>query len=228
MFRPERMMSYTATAVSEQSAINCPQCGGTVTSEKSVAGTGGLQHPECRFCSTVVRDTSSPLSIDRLTALGETLDVVCPCCHQALQAGMIDEHPDLYCASCYGLLMKHTHFGAALRERRARRNGAESEDPRPIDLRQYERTISCPGCDRPMETHPYYGPGNVVIDSCSGCSYLWLDHSELTRLERASGRNTDSQQSSERGIMSVSADKGTDDCDSLPSTVCLLADWLFL
>ncbi|MFN9974110.1 MAG: hypothetical protein ACK58T_29855, partial [Phycisphaerae bacterium] len=78
-----------------------------------------------------MRDTSSPLSIDRLTALGETLDVVCPCCRHALQAGMIDEHPALYCASCYGLLMKHSHFGAALRERRARRNSAESEDPRP-------------------------------------------------------------------------------------------------
>ena len=41
-----------------------------------------------------------------------------------------------------------------------------------------------------METHPYYGPGNVVIDSCCGCGcgYVWLDHGELATLARAGGR----------------------------------------
>jgi hypothetical protein len=37
-----------------------------------------------------------------------------------------------------------------------------------------------------METHPYYGPGNIVVDTCSECGYLWLDHGEITRVENAS------------------------------------------
>ena len=37
-----------------------------------------------------------------------------------------------------------------------------------------------------METHPYYGPGNIVVDTCSECGYLWLDHGEMTRVENAS------------------------------------------
>jgi hypothetical protein len=37
-----------------------------------------------------------------------------------------------------------------------------------------------------METHPYYGPGNIVVDTCSECGYLWLDHGEISRVENAS------------------------------------------
>lgn len=83
--------------------------------------------------------------------------------------------------------MKNEHFGAALRERRAKRTAQESSDPKPIDMKQYERSLNCPSCHKRMEAHPYYGPGNVVIDSCERCSYVWLDHGELTRLEQASG-----------------------------------------
>ncbi|GEM_PF-2293393 len=35
--------------------------------------------------------------------------------------------------------------------------------------------------------HPYYGPGNVVIDSCAECGYIWLDHGELSSVERSAG-----------------------------------------
>jgi Zn-finger nucleic acid-binding protein len=37
-----------------------------------------------------------------------------------------------------------------------------------------------------METHPYYGPGNIVVDTCSECGYLWLDHGDISRVENAS------------------------------------------
>ena len=32
-----------------------------------------------------------------------------------------------------------------------------------------------------MSTHPYYGPGNVIIDSCETCNLVWLDFGELKR-----------------------------------------------
>jgi len=37
------------------------------------------------------------------------------------------------------------------------------------------------------QAHPYYGPGNVVIDSCAECGYVRLDHAELSSVERSAG-----------------------------------------
>jgi Zn-finger nucleic acid-binding protein len=47
-----------------------------------------------------------------------------------------------------------------------------------------------------MDVHPYYGPGNVVIDSCSACDLIWLDHGELTQITDAPGRDRGSSDSS--------------------------------
>ncbi len=41
-----------------------------------------------------------------------------------------------------------------------------------------------------MDVHPYYGPGNIVIDTCADCGLMWLDHGELTRVEQASPTQT--------------------------------------
>ena len=40
-----------------------------------------------------------------------------------------------------------------------------------------------------MDTHPYYGPGNVVIDSCARCAVVWLDYHELAMIRDAPGRD---------------------------------------
>ena len=40
-----------------------------------------------------------------------------------------------------------------------------------------------------METHPYYGPGNIVIDACIQCHLLWLDPGELKQVLDAPGRD---------------------------------------
>lgn len=40
-----------------------------------------------------------------------------------------------------------------------------------------------------MDVHPYYGPGNVVIDSCTACSLIWLDYGELQQMTDAPGRD---------------------------------------
>jgi len=38
-----------------------------------------------------------------------------------------------------------------------------------------------------MDVHPYYGPGNVVIDTCGQCYLVWLDHGELKQIADAPG-----------------------------------------
>jgi Zn-finger nucleic acid-binding protein len=35
-----------------------------------------------------------------------------------------------------------------------------------------------------MDTHPYYGGGRVVVDTCHRCTLIWLDAGELTVIER--------------------------------------------
>jgi Zn-finger nucleic acid-binding protein len=38
-----------------------------------------------------------------------------------------------------------------------------------------------------MSTHPYYGPGTIVIDNCDRCKVVWLDYGELARVVNAPG-----------------------------------------
>lgn len=171
--------SVPARDAREENVVNCSQCGGPV---RHVSGHNYLQ---CTFCQSLVFDSDTPLTVDRISCQGTELHSTCPSCEQPLKAGTVDERPALYCGSCYGILMKKAFFGSVLGERRSRRAAVDGEEPRPIDTAQYERRLRCPGCRNFMEVHPYFGPGNVVIDSCSNCDYLWLDHGELTRLERA-------------------------------------------
>jgi Zn-finger nucleic acid-binding protein len=58
-----------------------------------------------------------------------------------------------------------------------------------VNEEELERETACPRCERMMETHPYYGPGNVVIDNCPRCSLVWLDYGELAAIRDAPGRD---------------------------------------
>jgi Zn-finger nucleic acid-binding protein len=225
-FQPDSIPQATsmiqqASEHSQENAVNCAQCGGLTSI------VPGQQHLQCRFCSSLVFTTDNPLTVDRISPLGGTLESPCPCCQKPLQTGKIDEYPALYCQGCYGVLLRNEHFGAALRARRARRTVAESEDPRAIDLKQYERILRCPSCDGAMEVHPYYGPGNVMIDSCSGCGYLWLDHAELSRLERAAGAREILPPAIDPCLNEPSGCSIPSPFERTTSPLRVLADWLF-
>jgi len=142
---------------------------------------------QCGYCRSLVFSVDDPLTVERITPMGGDLDAECPTCQKTLCTGQIEDRPLLYCGGCYGLLLKHQDFGIVTRQRRARRTGCEAEAVKPLDPSQYDRRIDCPNCRSKMEVHPYYGPGNVVIDSCNECQYIWLDHGELRTVERAEG-----------------------------------------
>ena len=84
--------------------------------------------------------------------------------------------------------MRNDAFATIVRERRARRNADDFRIPAPLDAAKYNRNIHCPSCRNQMEVHHYYGPGNEVIDSCSACQLIWLDHAELYSIEQAAGQ----------------------------------------
>jgi Zn-finger nucleic acid-binding protein len=59
--------------------------------------------------------------------------------------------------------------------------------PSPANRRDLARRIACPACGATMLTDWYYGPGNIVIDSCPACDLVWLDAGEMRRAVDAPG-----------------------------------------
>jgi Zn-finger nucleic acid-binding protein len=133
----------------------------------------------------------SEVSVDRIVPTGVTLESGCPVCAEPLQTGEVEGRRALFCPDCRGLLLRHDDFGAIVRERAARRTLSVASEPRPVNPLAAQRRLYCPNCNQLMEVHPYYGPGNVMIDSCSPCGFVWLDQGEITRIERASGGHSE-------------------------------------
>lgn len=159
----------------------CMQCGGTAS---PVPGCSYLQ---CDYCTSLVFTDENPALVDGLMPVDANVDGCCPACTGQLQAGEIQGRRIMFCGQCYGVLISNADLGFVVRERRSRRCRQESESPKPINPDAYQRQLHCPACSSRMEVHPYYGPGNVVIDSCNRCFYVWLDHGELRSIERAEG-----------------------------------------
>ena len=114
---------------------------------------------------------------------------ICPLCRAPLAKALLDDAFAVqHCERCRGILLARATFAEAIVRRRASDSG-EPARPVPLDRRELERVIVCPSCRSRMDVHPYYGPGNVVIDSCQGCDLIWLDLGELEQITRAGGRD---------------------------------------
>jgi Zn-finger nucleic acid-binding protein len=89
-----------------------------------------------------------------------------------------------YCERCRGMLISMDVFPEIVQDLRSRRE-VSVDAARPPDWKDLDRRISCPKCSAIMDTHPYCGPGNIIIDTCENCSQNWLDYGELDRVVRA-------------------------------------------
>jgi len=164
-----------------QPGIRCSACGAPISDGQVHQSRIG-----CRFCGTwqLLTDSGDGSGIH---FLGELSDFPCPVCDEPLEQALLDDVRILACAGCGGFAIADESFAAVVQERRARFEG-DADRAIPIDLQELHKTVDCPRCRRAMDVHPYYGPGNVVIDSCHRCRLIWLDSGELRRLERAPGR----------------------------------------
>lgn len=114
---------------------------------------------------------------------------VCPLCGAPLAMALLDDAYRVeHCERCRGILLPRATFADAVTRRRARQSGIPAP-PVPLDPRELKRVVVCPSCQLPMDVHPYYGPGNVVIDSCQRCDLIWLDFGELAQISEAGGRD---------------------------------------
>ena len=124
---------------------------------------------------------------DGLKLLEEPSGVACPVCREELVAGSVDRIRVQACSHCLGILTDNSGLLHFLRFVDVEPGAAELP-PRPLRPEELARRVACPSCDRKMDTHPYSGPGNVVIDSCANCGLVFLDHGELDAITRANAR----------------------------------------
>jgi Zn-finger nucleic acid-binding protein len=142
----------------------------------------------CRYCGSFhFPDTTADDGV-RLVSDGPQA-ANCAVCDRPLTSAMLDEtHAVRYCRNCRGVLIPRRGFAAVVQHRRAWATGAPGPAV-PFDADELQRKVRCPVCKTRMTTHPYYGPGNVVLDSCGTCDLVWLDFGELKQIVDAPGKD---------------------------------------
>jgi Zn-finger nucleic acid-binding protein len=188
------------------SGMNCRNCGGAM----ELFATRGYFF--CRYCGSFhFPETTGDDGIRILGPSQKSLG--CAACEKPLASAMLDESFNVqYCENCRGVLLPRTAFATVVQKRRAWATGQPSP-PVALDRAELERQVSCPSCRSAMATHPYYGPGNVVIDSCATCDLVWLDFGELKQIVAAPGRDRGSREQVLRSVADTRAGARADDAD---------------
>ena len=155
--------------------MTCPDCGAAMHVAQ------GKDYLICDYCGTTHFPDPNP---DGVRVLGEPTEYPCPRCNVPLVLASLAGVQVDYCNQCHGLLIDMDAFLAVLEELRSRHEHAEYTGVQP-DWHDLDRRTMCPKCHQQMETHPYGGGGNVIIDTCETCSMNWLDYGELQRIVRA-------------------------------------------
>jgi Zn-finger nucleic acid-binding protein len=157
--------------------MNCPNCGAPMALDAT--------RPcwSCAHCGGVVCPEPAADGLRVGTEHGHA----CPVCHTPMLRATLDDRESIeVCERCKGILMARRAFAVTIRGRR-RAATTPSQTPVPTDPVELERHVACPQCATPMLTDWYYGPGNIVIDTCPGCDLVWLDAGELRRVVDAPG-----------------------------------------
>lgn len=153
--------------------MNCPNCGAPLN-----IAPGG-DHFACAYCGSLHFPTPSAEGIILLDEAPEGLE--CPVCSLPLHRAKFRHWSGYQCSRCRGLLFDLDDFSEIVKYLRASATGPPDQ-PIPFEPEGLNRAIVCPRCSQRMSTHPYYGPGNFVIDNCMGCSFVWLDYGELIKI----------------------------------------------
>jgi len=160
--------------------MNCKNCGAPMSPY------GDQDYFYCEYCGSFHFPGESTEGI-RVLRLVEG-DARCPVCRSPLSHASIDGFRGLHCNECKGLLVDQYSFRNIVEYLRAQAQSPPGP-PTPLDRDHLQRQIRCPRCAETMDTHPYYGPGNIVIDRCGQCRVIWLDHGELGTIVDAPGRD---------------------------------------
>ena len=134
----------------------------------------------CWVCPYCESEWAPETNIDGVQVL-DAAAVDCPICAVKLSKARLLDYGLLYCQTCQGMLIQMGDLVPLTDDLRASR-GSPDYIGRPPDPKQLDRRINCPRCSQTMDTHQYFGPGNVIIDTCEPCEVHWLDRGELKRI----------------------------------------------
>jgi Zn-finger nucleic acid-binding protein len=148
-------------------------------------------HFVCRHCGTFRFPDAVESQGIRVLGPSDT-PLSCPVCESALVLAMLDAQLVDYCPTCRGVLVPREGFAEIVRRRRAWADGPSviPIPPKPGELR---RQLRCPKCGAPLTVDRYYGPGNIVMDLCIACDWVWLDYGELNQIVEAPGADRGSR-----------------------------------
>jgi len=160
--------------------MNCENCGAPMVLVRD------RDYFFCEYCGNFHFPQPSEDGVRLLDEAHENFS--CPVCKLNLNQAALDGARVYTCPNCRGLLIPLIIFGEMVKRLRARAKGP-ADKPQPLDLGQLKRQVNCPSCHQRMSTHPYYGPGNIIIDTCIECGLIWLDPGELRQVLDAPGRD---------------------------------------
>ena len=154
--------------------MNCKNCGAPMSIEQN------LFH--CKYCGGY--DFPNP-NQDGVALLDKLSSFACPICKKSLVLATLQNVHILSCPNCRGNLIAQPKMLAILSQ-------AESSPLPPNETilsssnkPELSRIAICPSCQKKMNTYPYGGPGNIIIQGCDACQLIWLDFGELSRIIRA-------------------------------------------
>lgn len=151
--------------------MDCPHCGA------ATEPVGDCKDLRCPQCSGLAE------SPDGVALVGEPVGALCPVCRLPLFSSRVADETVCFCRQCQGFLAETDTFVVIVAKRRAQHGPHENRTER-FDAAQLARALSCPSCQQRMDTHPYFGGGNAVVDTCEHCGLIWLDAGELAIIER--------------------------------------------
>ena len=155
--------------------MNCPNCGAAMRLKDDA------DYLICDYCET---PQFPDVNAEGVRVLGLAASISCPVCAIPLTHASVARERIFYCERCHGMLIGMDVFSEIVEDLRSRRE-TTVDAAHGMDWKDLDRRIKCPKCSATMDTHPYCGPGNIVIDTCENCSVNWLDYGELDRVVRA-------------------------------------------
>jgi len=154
--------------------MNCRNCGA------AMQPVGNRSYFRCDHCSTFDFPATNG---DGVADVGAVTELPCPVCQVNLSVGAIEGHTVRYCTACQGFLATNADFGEIVPKKRNQFSD-QPTIPRSFDPKELQRRLKCPQCRKMMDTHPYGGGGNAVVDTCDRCKLIWLDAEELEVIAR--------------------------------------------
>ena len=161
--------------------MNCLSCDGVLEE------VYGQSHHWCRSCDLYKFPAALGEGQIPITPGGEITSFQCPKCEVSLEVGSITDSVQVcFCNNCRGFVTSSQSLGQVISQMRSAYQGPDDR-PQPLDPRELEIYDACPACREMMDSHPYYGSGNLVLNTFNRCQLAWLDYGELAKIIRAPG-----------------------------------------